>query len=59
MLAAARQRIFVVDTSKFGRESLARHATLQDVDILVTDDAVTDEQLERLQDADVAVEVAE
>jgi DeoR family fructose operon transcriptional repressor len=59
MLAAARQRVFLVDTSKFGRESLARHATLQDVDILVTDDAVTVEQLERLQEADVAVEVAE
>jgi DeoR family transcriptional regulator, fructose operon transcriptional repressor len=59
MLAAARQRVFLVDTSKFGRESLARHATLQDVDILVTDDAVSVEQLERLQDADVTVEVAE
>lgn len=59
MLAAARQRVFLVDTSKFGRESLARHATLQDVDILVTDDAVTVEQLERLQEADVVVEVAE
>jgi DeoR family fructose operon transcriptional repressor len=59
MLAAARQRVFLVDTSKFGRESLARHATLQDVDILVTDDAVTVEQREELLAADVAVEVAE
>ena len=59
MLSAARQRVFLVDTSKFGRESLARHATLQDVDILVTDNAVTGEQLKRLQDADVTVEVTE
>ena len=59
MLAAARQRVFLVDTSKFGRESLARHATLLDVDILVTDDAVTVEQREELLAADVAVEVAE
>jgi DeoR family fructose operon transcriptional repressor len=59
MLAAARQRIFLVDTSKFGCESLARHATLQDVDILVTDDAVTVEQREELLAADVVVEVAE
>jgi DeoR family transcriptional regulator, fructose operon transcriptional repressor len=59
MLAAARQRVFLVDTSKFGRESLARHATLQDVDILVTDDAVTVEQREELLAADVVVEVAE
>jgi DeoR family fructose operon transcriptional repressor len=59
MLAAARQRIFLVDTSKFGRESLARHATLEDVDILVTDDAVTVEQREQLLAADVVVEVAQ
>jgi DeoR family transcriptional regulator, fructose operon transcriptional repressor len=59
MLAAARQRVFLVDTSKFGRESLARHATLQDVDILVTDDAVTVERRDELLAADVVVEVAE
>jgi DeoR family fructose operon transcriptional repressor len=58
MLAAARQRVFLVDTSKFGRESLARHATLDDVDVLVTDDAVTVEQRARLLAADVTVEVA-
>jgi DeoR family fructose operon transcriptional repressor len=59
MLAAARQRVFLVDTSKFDRESHARHATLQDVDVLVTDDAITVEQRERLLAADVTVEVAE
>jgi DeoR family fructose operon transcriptional repressor len=58
MLAAARQRVFLVDASKFGRESRARHATLQDVDVLVTDDAVSEEQRERLLAVDVAVEVA-
>ncbi|MCW2687444.1 MAG: DeoR/GlpR transcriptional regulator [Mycobacterium sp.] len=58
MLAAARQRVFLIDTSKLGRESLARHATLQDVDVLVTDDAVTVEQRERLLAADVSVEIA-
>ena len=58
MLAAARQRVFLVDTSKFGRESRARHATLTDVDVLVTDDAITPEQRERLLAVDVTVEVA-
>ncbi len=58
MLAAARQRVFLVDTSKFGRESRARHATLADIDVLVTDDAVTPQQRERFQAADVIVEVA-
>src|SRR3954451_24298556 len=41
MLAAARQRVFLVDSSKFGRESLARHATLADVDVLITDAGTT------------------
>jgi DeoR family fructose operon transcriptional repressor len=58
MLTAARQRVFLVDSSKFGSESLARHATLEDVDVLVTDDAITDEQRARLLAADVTVEVA-
>jgi DeoR family transcriptional regulator, fructose operon transcriptional repressor len=58
MLKATRQRIFLVDTSKFGRQSLARHATLADIDVLVTDDGVTTEQHERFQAADVIVEVA-
>jgi DeoR family fructose operon transcriptional repressor len=58
MLRAARQRVFLVDASKFGSESLARHATLADVDVLVTDDTVTDEQRERLLAADVTLEVA-
>jgi DeoR/GlpR family transcriptional regulator of sugar metabolism len=48
MPAATRQRVFLVDTSKFGR----------DIDVLVTDDAVSMQQRERLHAADVTVEVA-
>ena len=59
MLAATRQRVFLVDTSKFGRENLARHATMADIDVLVTDDAVTPGQRERFQAADVIVEAAQ
>jgi DeoR family transcriptional regulator, fructose operon transcriptional repressor len=58
MLAAAGQRVFLVDTSKFGLESRARHAKLTDVDVLVTDDALTADQHDRLLAADVTVEVA-
>jgi DeoR family fructose operon transcriptional repressor len=57
MLAAARQRVFLVDSSKFGRESLARHATLSDVDVLITDDEATVEHRDRLHAAGVTVEV--
>ena len=58
MLAAARQRVFLVDTTKFGRESRARHAALTDVDLLVTDDGLTHDQRKRLREVDVTVEVA-
>jgi DeoR family fructose operon transcriptional repressor len=57
MLAAARQRVFLVDSSKFGRESLARHASLSDVDVLITDEGATDEQRALLRAADITVEV--
>ncbi|MCV7279540.1 DeoR/GlpR transcriptional regulator [Mycolicibacterium flavescens] len=55
MLAAARQRVFLVDASKFGRESLARHADLDEVDVLVTD---ASEHRDRLAALDVTVEIA-
>jgi DeoR family fructose operon transcriptional repressor len=58
MLAAARQRVFLVDTSKFGRESRARHAALTDVDVLVTDDGLSADHRKRLLAVDVTVEVA-
>jgi DeoR family transcriptional regulator, fructose operon transcriptional repressor len=58
MLAAARQRVFLVDSSKFGHESLARHATLADVDVLITDAAATAAQRKRLRTAGITVEVA-
>jgi DeoR family fructose operon transcriptional repressor len=59
MLAAARQRVFLVDSSKLGGESLARHATLEDIDVLVTDSAISALQRRRLLAADVTVEVAQ
>lgn len=58
MLAAAAQRVFLVDSSKFGQTSLAQHATLSDVDVLVTDARSTAQQRKRLRAAGVTVEVA-
>jgi DeoR family fructose operon transcriptional repressor len=58
MLAAARRRIFLVDSSKFGGESLARHAELSDVDVLITDAGATAAQRKRLRTAGITVEVA-
>lgn len=59
MLAAARQRVFLVDSSKFGHESHARHATLDDVDVLITDAEATAADHKRLRAAGVTVEVAD
>ncbi|MCV7131712.1 DeoR/GlpR transcriptional regulator [Mycobacterium hodleri] len=59
MLAAAGQRVFLVDSSKFGHVSHARHATLDDVDVLITDAAVSAADRKRLRAAGVAVEVAD
>jgi len=59
MLAAARQRVFLVDSSKFGRVSHSRHATFDDVDVLITDAAASAADRERLRAAGVTVEVAE
>jgi DeoR family fructose operon transcriptional repressor len=50
--------VFVVDSSKFGRESLARHATMADVDVLITDAAATADHRTRLRAAGITVEVA-
>ena len=57
MLAAAKQRVFLVDSSKFGSASLARHAALSDVDVLITDDGVTRDQRDGLRAAGITVEV--
>jgi DeoR family fructose operon transcriptional repressor len=59
MLAAARQRVFLVDSGKFGRVSHARHATLDDVDVLITDAEATATHRKRLRAAGVTVEVAD
>ncbi|MEU0495243.1 DeoR/GlpR family DNA-binding transcription regulator [Mycobacterium sp. NPDC006124] len=59
MLAAARQRVFLVDSGKFGHVSHARHATLDDVDVLITDAGLTAAHRRRLRSAGVTVEVAD
>lgn len=59
MLAAAHQRVFLVDSSKFDRASLARHATLADVDVLITDADATEEHRALLRAEGISVEVAD
>lgn len=57
MLRAARRRILLVDSSKFGRQSLWRHAELTDLDLVITDGRISAADLDALDGVGVAVEV--
>ncbi len=58
MLRAAHKRILLVDSSKFGRERLWRHAELADLDLVITDAGIAAQDLEALDHIGVAIEVA-
>lgn len=58
MVASARQVVVLADASKVGAESPVRFARLDDVDVLVTDDAIDDEERQALVDAGLEVVVA-
>jgi DeoR family fructose operon transcriptional repressor len=58
MLAAARQVVVLADSSKIGHESTIRFADLSQVDVVVTDDGISDEDHKALIDADVEVVIA-
>ena len=58
MVAAGRQVVVLADASKLGHEHLHRFATLEDVDVLVTDDAVAPDAVRALEAAGVDVVVA-
>jgi DeoR family transcriptional regulator, deoxyribose operon repressor len=46
MIAAAKQRILVVDSSKFGKVSITFFASLGDIDMIITDDGISEEYKE-------------
>ena len=58
MLASARKKIAMADSSKFDTTGLIRICTLQDVDILVTDKFPEGRLLEAMQKAGVEIIVA-
>lgn len=58
MLAAGRRRVVLADHSKLGATRLHRHAGLEDVDLLVTDEHADGEALDALRRAGVEVELA-
>jgi DeoR family transcriptional regulator, fructose operon transcriptional repressor len=58
MIKAADEVIVVADSTKFGRSSLAELGGLSEVDVLVTDDRISDQWTAMLVDAGVRVIVA-
>jgi DeoR family fructose operon transcriptional repressor len=58
IVRAARRVVVVADASKFGDESLVRFASLDDIDVLVTDAAPTGDLAAALDRAEVEVWVA-
>lgn len=58
MLAAARQRILVVDHTKFARHSLHTVAGVGEIDVLIVDAVTPEQDLAPFRDAGVQVEVA-
>lgn len=55
LVAAARRRIVVTDSSKLGLDELVCFATLTEIDVVVTDSDATDEQVASLTSADIEV----
>ena len=58
MIAAARQVVALVDSSKLGTETLHRFARLVDVDVLITDAGLPDEARTKLAESGMEVVIA-
>lgn len=58
IVTASRRTIALVDSSKIGLDSPIRFATLAELDVLVTDDAIADSERAALEAMDVEVVVA-
>jgi DeoR family fructose operon transcriptional repressor len=58
MIAAAHQVVVVADSSKIGREHLVRFASLDEVDVLITDDAIDPDVVRELERREVEVVIA-
>lgn len=48
MMKASRKRIIVTDSSKFGKKRFVKIANISDVDVIVTDDAISSSDVEKI-----------
>lgn len=58
LVAAGRRTVLLADSSKIGVESTVRFAELGQIDVVVTDDQISDADKRSIEDADVEVVVA-
>ena len=58
MIALAKQVVVVADSSKFSRRSLALIAPISEVDTIITDEGISEEDKQRLENAGVEVILA-
>ncbi len=58
MVASAQRVVVLTDSSKIGHESTVRFAGLEDIDVVITDDDVTDEDRAFLKQHDIEVVIA-
>src|SRR5438477_1994596 len=55
LISSSRQTILCMDSSKVGRAYLARFATLNDIDTLITDKGISDESREAIEQQQVQI----
>ena len=55
LISSSRQTILCMDSSKVGRAYLARFATLNDIDTLITDNGISDESREAIEQQQVQI----
>jgi len=53
MIASAKQRILVVDSSKFGKVSITFFANLDDINIIITDEGISEEYKKIIKSKDI------
>ena len=59
MMQQSQQVVLLADSSKFGQQALARLGGIDEIDIIVTDAAVSDEQLDAVKKAGCQIIVAD
>lgn len=57
MIEIANRVIVVTDSSKFGRKSFAKIDNLKNIDIIITDEKVKEQDVERLIEKDITVDI--